>query len=197
MSLYDDKKLYSDKFTMSAKDMCLISKVEQLIKIGISSLKIEGRMKSEYYIATIVKAYRNAIDAIYRNEHNIDDYIKDAAKAANRSADIAWFDKNPNCHKMLYYEKQQTVTQNFAFVINKKINSNTYEITVKNNMKMSDKYELISKNFNKTINIKILQMKNKDMDSVTVFPTPQAIGTITFEKDIELQIGDIGRITSI
>jgi putative protease len=63
MKLFDDNKVYSDKFSMSAKDMCLITKTKQLIDVGVSSFKIEGRMKTEHYIATVVNAYRKVIDS--------------------------------------------------------------------------------------------------------------------------------------
>ncbi len=74
---------------MSAKDMCLITKVDKLIKAGVSSLKIEGRMKSSYYIATVVNAYKNAIMATKQKKISHASYITDVAKAANRATSIA------------------------------------------------------------------------------------------------------------
>ncbi len=50
-------------FIFNSKDLCMINHIPELIKSGVSSLKIEGRVKSEYYVATVVQAYRNAIDA--------------------------------------------------------------------------------------------------------------------------------------
>ena len=52
-------------FTMGSKDLCAYAYIPEFIKLGVKSLKIEGRMKTEYYVATITKAYRNYIDAIY------------------------------------------------------------------------------------------------------------------------------------
>jgi putative protease len=68
---------------MSAKDMCLINEVNENKKIGVSSLKIEGRMKSEHYIATVVNAYRHVIDNV-----NSEEYINDINKAANREVSV-------------------------------------------------------------------------------------------------------------
>jgi putative protease len=57
-------------FIMNSKDLCMIEHVDKLIESGIYSLKIEGRVKSEYYVATVVQAYRRAIDAYYQDpEH--------------------------------------------------------------------------------------------------------------------------------
>ena len=54
-------------YVMSSKDLCLVKDIPDIIQMGVTSLKIEGRLKSEYYVASVVRAYRNAID----------DYLKD------------------------------------------------------------------------------------------------------------------------
>lgn len=54
-------------FIFNSKDLCMINHIPELIESGLTSLKIEGRVKSEYYVATIVQAYRNAIDAYLAN----------------------------------------------------------------------------------------------------------------------------------
>jgi len=61
--LEDDKGAY----IMNSKDLCMIEYIPELIKAGITSFKIEGRMKSSYYVAAIVKAYREAVDAYLEN----------------------------------------------------------------------------------------------------------------------------------
>ena len=69
-SLYDtnDNEVLSDtKFTMSTKDLSMITNIKDMIDIGIASLKVEGRMRSNYYIATVINTYRNAIDDYYKN----------------------------------------------------------------------------------------------------------------------------------
>lgn len=54
-------------FIFNSKDLCMIDHIPELIESGVSSLKIEGRVKSEYYVATVVQAYRRAIDAYLAN----------------------------------------------------------------------------------------------------------------------------------
>jgi putative protease len=73
---------------MSAKDMCLISEVKNMIDIGVSSMKIEGRMKSEHYIATVTNSYRKTIDAIYNNQNISQEYVDDVLNAANRDVSV-------------------------------------------------------------------------------------------------------------
>lgn len=57
-------------FIFNSKDMCMIEYIPEIIQSGVTSLKIEGRVKSEYYAATVVKAYREAIDAYLENPDN-------------------------------------------------------------------------------------------------------------------------------
>lgn len=59
----DDKGTY----IMNSKDLCMIEHIPELVKSGINSFKIEGRMKSSFYVATVVKAYREALDAYFEN----------------------------------------------------------------------------------------------------------------------------------
>lgn len=69
--LYDDKKKIDkdrDYFAMSSKDLCALKEVKDLIKAGVTSLKIEGRMKSYNYLCAIVSAYRKCIDDYYNKK---------------------------------------------------------------------------------------------------------------------------------
>ncbi|MEG0230062.1 MAG: U32 family peptidase C-terminal domain-containing protein, partial [Oscillospiraceae bacterium] len=62
--LFEDEQ---GSYILNAKDMCMIEHIDLLAKSGITSLKIEGRAKSAYYVATITNAYRNAVDIFYKN----------------------------------------------------------------------------------------------------------------------------------
>lgn len=57
-------------YIMNAKDLCMIDHIPELVESGIDSFKIEGRMKSEFYVASIVKAYREAVDAYFEDKEN-------------------------------------------------------------------------------------------------------------------------------
>lgn len=192
-SLYDEKKKYSDKFTMSTKDMCLASKIDEMIKANIVSFKIEGRMKSEYYIATVVNDYRKIIDGYYHKKKT-PQYIKDIDNCANRETDLAWYNKNPSYKLMLYHDEQKKVTQNFAFIINKKNRDDSYEIIVKNKILLTNNIEILSKINDEIINVKIKQLIDSEGNVVNNLPTPMTIATIKFNKKINLEKGDIGRI---
>jgi putative protease len=71
---------------MSPKDLCLIKYIKNLTNIGLHSIKIEGRMKTEHYLATVVNAYRKTIDTLKNNKSSC--FIKDVDKAANREVSV-------------------------------------------------------------------------------------------------------------
>lgn len=64
MPIFEDK---NGTYILNSKDMCMIEHIPELIQAGVTSLKIEGRAKSAYYVSVVTNAYRNAIDEYYRN----------------------------------------------------------------------------------------------------------------------------------
>lgn len=198
-SLIDSNgKLISDKFIMSAKDICHVSRIPDLIKAGIASFKIEGRMKSVHYNATVCNNYSHAIRDYYDNnltKNRIAMYEKDLDKAANRETSTAWFYGDPTNKQMLYRDDPKKLTQNFAFIIEKKINDNTYQIQSKNFFTTQNTFEVMGKNHDLIENIKVSKIfdvkANVEVDKVN---KPMYMYVITTDCD-QLEVGDIGRIT--
>lgn len=65
--VYEDER---GTYVMNSKDMCMIEHIPELVEAGIQSFKIEGRMKSSYYVASVVKAYREALDSYFSDKEN-------------------------------------------------------------------------------------------------------------------------------
>ena len=190
----DDIKNKSKFFTMSAKDMVEITNIEELLKLNIASFKIEGRMKSIHYVATVVNAYRKAMDRYYNNEDlEIANLKLELKKAANRDADTAWMDGNPGYDKMLYHDEEKKLTQNYVFVVQRKTEDGYYEVITKNHIKKTDLLDIIGPNHN-NVETKILEMKNKDKQDIEVCPTPMSTLYLKLDTNIELNYPDIARI---
>lgn len=185
----NNKKL-SNKFTMSAKDMCLIDYMDDIKNMGLASIKIEGRMKSEHYIATIVNAYNKVI-----NKQNTNLFIKDVEKAANRETSYAWFKGNPTTKEMLYHEQQKKVKQIYIGIIDKKISADTYLITSKNYFTTSDIFEVISRNLKDITKIRILKVTDSKGNDLSIVNTPSITLKIKIDKKLDLQTNDQIRIT--
>lgn len=191
-----NNKLISKKFTMSTKDICHVANLAALIKAGIASFKIEGRMKSMHYIATVVNAYAHALNDYYGKKLNakrIKMYERELAKAANRATSYAWFKGLPTNKQMLYYDKPKKLSQNFAFIISKKYKNGLYEIISKNFFTCKDKFEVFGKTHD-LINISISQIQDayskEKLDKVNRPMYRYLIKT----SSSKLLPGDIGRI---
>lgn len=117
--LYDnDNKLNNDSyFHMGSKDLCAIKVIKDMMEIGINSLKIEGRMKSDYYIATIVRTYRQLIDDISNNQlKDYGYYFKEISKAENRMSSTGFLLNDPTINEQLY-DRDERPTKEFVGIV--------------------------------------------------------------------------------
>ena len=92
-------------FAMSPKDLKLVESIPRMIELGIDSLKIEGRMKSIHYIATVVSVYRKVIDVYCEDPENFQmrkEWLEELEKCANRETDTAFFEGEPGFEQQMY-----------------------------------------------------------------------------------------------
>lgn len=135
-------------FSMSSKDMMAARYIEQLIHCSISSLKIEGRMKSTYYVATVIRAYRMLIDAIYDNR--CDDslmarVLDELSRSENRPTAVGFYEGMPKASDHLYGVNGAGVTQEYiACVLDYDKEQGMATIQVKNHFPMGIEVEVIS-----------------------------------------------------
>ncbi|MDQ0254288.1 putative protease [Evansella vedderi] len=107
-------------FAMSPKDLNLIESIPKLIEAGIDSLKIEGRMKSIHYVATVVSVYRKVIDAYCADPDNFEidpKWLEELAKCANRPTAPAFFENIPGVDEQLFKNHSQKTTHDFAGLV--------------------------------------------------------------------------------
>lgn len=93
----------SGTFVFNSKDLCMIDHIPELIQSGISSFKIEGRVKSAFYVATVVKAYREAIDAYYdKKGMDYESLLDEISKVSNRDYTTGFFFGKPTSESHNY-----------------------------------------------------------------------------------------------
>ncbi len=109
--LFDGEKDLSEQqlFTMGSKDLFTADYIYDLMNAGVSSLKIEGRMKTEYYVATIVSGYRHLIDEIYENqaplsEERLNYHKKQILYGENRETCSGFYAGNAGDDSLIYHE---------------------------------------------------------------------------------------------
>ncbi|PLS15595.1 collagenase-like protease [Bacillus sp. M6-12] len=107
-------------FAMSPKDLKLIESIPRMIELGIDSLKIEGRMKSIHYIATVVSVYRKVIDAYCADPDNFairQEWLDELEKCANREAASAFFEGTPGYKQQMFGNHSTKTTFDFAGLV--------------------------------------------------------------------------------
>lgn len=117
-SLADEGK--ADMFTMGSKDMCMLEHIPALIDSGVESFKIEGRMKSIHYVATVVNAYRQAIDSYMADPDGYtlrEEWLHEIHKAANRPLNTGFFFDDPDHEDHIYEPQEKPAPYDFAGVV--------------------------------------------------------------------------------
>jgi len=107
-------------FAMSPKDLKLVESIPRMIELGIDSLKIEGRMKSIHYIATVVSVYRKVIDAYCADPDNFiiqEEWLKELDKCANRETAPAFFEGQPGYKEQMFGNHSKKTTFDFAGLV--------------------------------------------------------------------------------
>ena len=118
-----ENPLFSEEdspFAMSPKDLKLIESIPRMIEIGIDSLKVEGRMKSIHYVATVVSVYRKVIDAYCADPDNfvIDpEWLKELDKCANRETAPAFFEGQPGYKEQMFGNHSKKTSFDFAGLV--------------------------------------------------------------------------------
>ena len=147
--LQDGKRLSdSDKlFSMSSKDLRGLRQVPAMMEVGVSSLKIEGRMKSAYYLATVVSTYRRLIDAVSAGKEITEEFLQELEseldKAENRPTGSGFLEGIPDRHMQLYREHAELVTQEFtALVLDDRDAEGWARIQIRNRLEPNQELEI-------------------------------------------------------
>ena len=180
-------------FSMSSKDMSLVDELPKLIELGVDSFKIEGRMKSLHYIATVVSTYRKLIDTYCADpDHfNKEGYRKEIEKAANRALCTGFFKDFPDSQYQLYNQRDEHPTQDFcARVLRYDASKQEVMIEQRNYFKVGDTIEFFSPH-HENILIQVKEIYNEDREAVEVANHPMEILYLKCEQP--LSEFDMGR----
>ncbi|MBQ9624749.1 MAG: U32 family peptidase [Clostridia bacterium] len=104
-------------YILSSKDLCMIEHLPDMIESGISSFKIEGRMKTAFYVATVVRAYRRALDAVLEGKPVAKEDVEETLKVSHREYTTGFFYGNPLEQGQQYGETAYTRDYEFTGVV--------------------------------------------------------------------------------
>lgn len=175
VALHDEEHLFS----MSSKDLMAAKFIPDLIKAGVASLKIEGRMKSAYYIATLIKTYRMLIDEVYEkgsiDESRMQWYYQELSKAENRPTGVGFYEGLPTPFGQLYGINGAGVTQEFiAYVLEYDEQDGTALLEVRNHFAAHSEVEIFGPTIT-TTSFVIGDLYDKEGEKVEVANKPMQI----------------------
>ncbi|WP_286904368.1 peptidase U32 family protein [Clostridium sp. UBA1652] len=180
----DDKGSY----IMNSKDLCMIEHIPELMESGIYSFKIEGRMKSSYYVAAIVKSYRQAIDAYLKNPEGYElkqSWVDNLLKVSHRSYHTGFYFNEPN--KQVYDTSSYVRDYDIVGVVKSyDEESKIATIEQRNRVFEGDKVEVLGP-VGENYEIVLSDMHDGKGDKIEVAPRAQMIFTIKVDAPLKVK----------
>lgn len=163
-------------FIMNSKDLCMIEHIPELVQAGVTSLKIEGRMKSAFYVATITRAYRMALDAYLSNPEHYQyqqKWLEEVSRVSHRSFTTGFFLDKPGYESQNYGSSSYIKTWEFVGVV-RSFDEKTgmAEIEQRNRILTGDEIEIMQPN-GRDIPLVVGDMWDVEGNHITSAPHPQ------------------------
>ncbi len=167
---YDENGTY----IFSSKDLCLMNEIPELMNLGVDSLKIEGRLKTEYYLATVVNSYRNAIDDYFENPEKFDSkkYFEELEKTKTRGLTTFYFNDKNNKDFQDYTGKQHNTYFEYGGKVIKTQKDNKTILEIKNRLELEDEMEILIPGQIEPYKFKIDKLWDIDTDEPIEFVNP-------------------------
>ena len=183
-------KTDSDDFTMATKDLNLARYIKDLIDINVRSLKVEGRMRSIYYLATVIGTYRKIIDAIYGNyltDEFLNEQEKILSRVANHETSSHYLVKEADYNDQYYTGRNESSNQDYlGQVINYDKKNKLIKIYERNYFKIGDKVELFTPK-GEVIPFVVEKLLDEDKNDIDIARHPDDIYYIFLDTDREIE----------
>lgn len=170
-------------YIMNSMDLCMIEHIPDIVESGIMSFKIEGRMKSSYYVATVVKAYREAIDSYLKDKGSYSfnpRWMEELSKASHREFSTGFYFGKPK--KQIYGNSSYIRSHDIVgLVIDYDDESNIATIEQRNRIFKGEEVEILTP-VGDNFSLILEEMWNEDGEDIDVAPHPQMIFKVKTDK---------------
>ncbi|MCF6465651.1 peptidase U32 family protein [Clostridium sp. Cult2] len=173
--VFEDEK---GTFIFNSKDLCMIEHIPSLVRAGIRSFKIEGRVKSSYYVATVIRSYRMAIDEYFKGPENYifnKDWIDEIKKASHRDFTTGFYFGKPTEEDQVYTSSSYIRGYDYVgLILDYDSDSGLATIEQRNRIFVGDEVEIFGpgkKHFIQTVE----KMWDEEGEEIDVAPHPQQI----------------------
>ena len=185
-------------YIFNSKDLCMIEHIPEIIDAGIDSLKIEGRMKTALYVATVARTYRKALDDFMESEEkyreNMEWYKAEIGKCTYRQFTTGFYFGKPDENTQIY-DSNTYINEYIYLGICGEINEKgLVRIEQRNKFSVGDVIEIMKPN-GENVETKVLAMFNEDGESMDCCPHPKQIVYLRLDKQPEVY--DILRVENV
>lgn len=192
MPVYENER---GTYIFNSKDLCMIEHIPEMLNAGIDSFKIEGRMKTALYVATVTRCYRMAIDDYLKDEEyyksRIGFYKEEIAKCTYRQYTTGFFFGKPDENTQIYDSNTYIKEYTYLGMIEKICDDGLYMIEQRNKFSVNDEIEIMKAD-GENLNIKVEAMFDEEMNPIESCPHPKK--KIYLKLDAKLDLYDILRI---
>ena len=165
-------------YIFNSRDLCMIEHIPELIEAGIDSFKIEGRMKTALYVATVARTYRKAIDDYFESEEkyraNMDWYREEIAKCTYRQFTTGFYFGKPDENTQIYDSNTYINEYIYLGSIEEITKEGFAKITQKNKFCVGDRIEIMKPDGD-NIEASVLSLRTEDGKQVESAPHPQQV----------------------
>ena len=175
-------------FIFNSKDLCMLKYIPELLDSGVYSFKIEGRMKSSYYVATVVKAYRQAIDEYLNNPETYtfkEEWLEEISKASHKEYTTGFYFGKPGSEEHRYDSSAYIREYDFVgLVVDYDEETQSAIVQQRNKIFIGDEFEVVPPK-GAYFNQKIEWLKNSKGEDIESAPHAQMLINIPMSKPIE------------
>lgn len=184
---FDLDKKRKKNFSIATKDLNLADHIKDLIEIGVKHLKVEGRMRGTYYIATVISCYRNLIDAYYNNnwtKSNLERNLKLLSRVANRESTSQYFMKEATYKDQYYLDRMEVSNQDFlGLILDYDEKTSLATIEQRNYFKVGDKVNIFGPE-KCDFDFEITEILNENDEKIEIARHPKEILKIKVPKHV-------------
>ena len=175
-------------YIYNSKDLCMIDHIPDLIDAGVVSLKIEGRMKTPFYVGTVIKAYRRAIDDYFQDpelyEKNREYYLEEVSKASHRDYTTAFYYGKPDGNQQVYTNNSYIRPFDFIGVVMEDSNEDGYAwIEQRNKFSVGEEIEVMPAK-GESFSMTVTEIWNEEGEAAESAPHPQQRLRVKFTQPV-------------
>ncbi len=191
MPVYENER---GTFIFNSKDLCMIEHIPELIDAGIDSFKIEGRMKTALYVASVTRTYRMAIDDYLKNpdyyRQRIPFYKEEIAKCTYRLYTTGFFFGKPNEETQIYDNNTYIKGSTYIGMVGGQNDAGLYQIEQRNKFTVGEEIEVMKPD-GRNIAVTVKAIFDEEGSAMESAPHPKQ--KLYIDLGVELEVGDILR----